>query len=170
MVSIMPYNESRNLRFMFDLTDLHEKTTTSACPNSIYDYLSKNNEKFSSFLKILEISEMQKLLDEPQFDSTIFVPINSGIDNDLMLGMNQNLAKAIVNFSILGRVIDKDLVIGTPASYFLTKYEPLRKLLVTNISGVTQLNGCSNVIEYNLSLRNGMIHVVDRVLIPRTII
>lgn len=171
MTASYPYNESRNYRFMFDLQDLKEPLAqVRGCPNTVFEYLKKNDKKFSGFLHIIKTARMEDIFAQPQFWRTVFVPSNEYLDMDAIKNIDQGSAKSIINFSTLQRSIDKELLTASPASYFITEYKPLPQLLVTNISEVTQINGCATIVDFDIKLGNGIIHVIDRPLVPYTLI
>lgn len=171
MTASYPYNESRNYRFMFDLQDYKEpRSQVRGCPNTVLEYLKKNDKDFSAFLHIIKIAKMEDIFAQPQCWRTVFVPSNEYLNMDNIKNIDQGTAKSIVNFSTLQRSIDKELLTASPASYFISEYKPLPQLLVTNISGITQVNGCANITDFDIKLGNGIIHVVNRPLVPYTII
>lgn len=171
MTASYPYNESRNYRFMFDLPDLRgPPVQISGCPNTVLEYLKKNYHEFSGFLHIIKTAEMEDIFAQPQLYRTVFVPADKYLDMDAVKNIDQGTAKSIINFSTLQRRIDGGLLTASPASYFITEYKPLPQLLVTTISGVTQINGCANVVKFDISLDNGIIHVIDRPLVPYAVV
>lgn len=171
MTASFPYNESRNYTFMFDLQDLREPIAqVRGCPNTVLEYLKKNDTKFSGFLHIIKKAKMEDIFAQPQFFRTVFVPTNDYLDMEVVKNIDQGSAKSIINFSTLQRTIDKELLTASPASYFISEYKPLPQLLVTNISGVTQMNGCAKIIDFDIRLDNGIIHVIDSPLVPYTFI
>jgi len=171
MVASQPYNESRNYRFMFDLPDLRGKPAQiSGCSNTVLEYLKKNSHEFSGFLHIIKIAEMEDIFAQPELYRTTFVPADKYLDMNAVKNIDQGTAKSIINFSSLQRRIGGGLLSASPASYFISNYKPLPNLLVTNISGVTQLNGCANVVKFDISLQNGIVHVIDRPLVPYAIV
>ena len=171
MTAIGPYTESRNYRFMFNLPDLRGATPhVSGCPNTVLEYLRKNNQDYSGFLHIIKTAEMEDIFAQPQFWRTVFVPADKYLDMEAVKNIDQGTAKSIINFSTLSRNIDGALLAATPASYFMTEYKTLPQLLVTNISGITQLNGCANVVKFDVKLSNGLIHVIDRPLVPYAVV
>lgn len=180
---MFPTNESRDIKFMYSLPDLKysskygkEDLNLKICENTILGFMYKNKTIFSKFLHIIKISEMENLFMQNEFNKTLFLPTNNGISDDLINNLDPNLAKAIINFSLLFRLIDKNLLLSSPAYYLMTNYKPLPRLLITNMTSPPlwtnniQLNGCSTIINYNIKLNNGLIHIVDKILIPSIIL
>lgn len=167
MTASYPYNESRSYRFMFDLPDLRgEPVNVTGCPNTVLEYLKKNSNELSGFLHIIKTANMEDIFAQPQFFRTVFVPSDKYLDLKAVKNIDQGTAKNIIKFSMLQRHIDSELLTSSPASYFITDYKPLPQLLVTNISGVTELNGCSKVVKFDIKLNNGIVHIIDRPLVP----
>lgn len=171
MVSMMPYSESRDSKFMYDLLDLRgPKPSPTIRENTIYDFLLKNKHKFSKFIHILKVSEMENLFNDIEFDKTLFLPINEGIPDEIYNNMDKNLAINIIKFSCLNRKIDKNIMKRSPYVYMMTNYRYSPRLLVTNMNDITELNGESNIIYYDLNFKNGMIHIIDKILIPSSLV
>jgi len=40
------------------------------------------------------------------------------------------------------------------------------RMYVTNINETTRINDCVNVLEYNINRTNGLIHIVDGLILP----
>lgn len=175
---MFPSNESRDIKFMYDLPDLMPSSKyknkiildKKICENTLLGFINKNLNIFSKFMFIIKISEMENLFMQMEFNKTLFLPVNDLIPDDLLENLDQNLAKAIVNFSLFFRIIDKNLLTSSPAYYLMSNYKPLPRLLITNINNKIQLNGCATIIDYNIKLNNGIIHVIDKVLIPPVIL
>jgi uncharacterized surface protein with fasciclin (FAS1) repeats len=170
MTAMMPSNESKDYQFMYNLPDLRgECIPVTERPTSILGFLNKHTD-FSKFTRILNIANMHTMFDMIQFDKTVFVPINAGISDEFMETIDQHKAKALINFCMMKRVVNKTIIAGTPASYFITDYKPCSKLLVTNNNGVSILNEQATILDYDINLDNGVIHIIDNILVPYTII
>lgn len=167
MTASYPYSESRNYTFMYDLQDLRgPPAEITGCPNTVLGYLQTNREEFSGFLHIIKMAEMEDMFAQKQFQQTVFVPSDKYLNIQEVKKIDQDTAKNIINFSTMNRFINEELLTASPASYFVTRYKHLPQLLVTNISGITQLNGCANVTKFDISLSNGLIHLVDHLIVP----
>lgn len=146
--------------------------TTSDTVN-ITQYLGKYPDKFSMLSKVLVISETASFL-KAYGSYTFFAPTNDAISAYLKtLGkgsvddVSAGAWKDFVRFHILADSV--------PTSRFtdgklptLTMYGQYLITLATNTNGITQIvvNRQANITQANVSVGNGIIHVIDHVLMP----
>ena len=79
-------------------------------PNSVLGFVQKN-PNYSTFAQILKISGLESIYNDPQLNSTVFVPSDKHLKNNVNIhGMDQGTAAGIVKFSTLNRVIDSKLI------------------------------------------------------------
>ena len=169
MVSIGPNSQSSNFSHMFDIRDirLFPPNKEQYFPNSIMENL-RTNLNFTKFLYIVRLAKLEKLLNSPEREFTLFVPSDkdiSDINEDLFINMDYPTAQHIVRSSMLENRITSDILEDNPACYFTTK-DPINKLFVTNVDGKTYINKKIQVIDKDIILSNGIIHVVDKLLMP----
>jgi uncharacterized surface protein with fasciclin (FAS1) repeats len=79
--------------------------------------------------------------------------------------MDKGYAKEIINSALINRKIDYNLLTSSPVSYLYTR-NPKMRMYVTNINETTRINDCVNVLEYNINRTNGLIHIVDGLILP----
>jgi len=135
--------------------------------NSIYSVLAKDT-RFTKFKKVVDHAGAAGILMDRQFDGTLFPPSDNHLSHipDVWFDrMDNGLAQQILQASIINRSIDKDLITSSPVSYFNTR-NPQMLMYVTNISGKTRINECANIIEYDLQFDNGIIHILDNIIVP----
>lgn len=162
----MPYNESRDSSFMYNLTDLKgDKPKLIYNKNTILGFLHENEDKFSKFIRILEISELIELFNNSELNKTIFIPSNNNISNDFMKIIDKNIAIAIIKYSSLYRKIDKKIILSSPTLNLMSEYRSLPRLYVQNSEFNSQINN-SNILKFDIILSNGIIHIIDNLLIP----
>jgi uncharacterized surface protein with fasciclin (FAS1) repeats len=146
--------------------------TTSDTVN-ITQYLANNPQKFSLLSKVLTISETASFL-KAYGSYTMFAPTDDAIKAYLTTLGKANVEdvsaaawKDFVRFHLLADSV--------PTSRFtdgklptLTMYGQYLTTLANNINGITQItvNGQANILTPNISVGNGIIHIVDHVLIP----
>lgn len=164
MVSIGPYTQSLNFTHQFDLYPA--KVAKPRPRNSLWGLLELNPE-FSSFRDIVKISKMEGIFNDPQTDLTLFVPSNSYLN--LPPGYLENMdlltAKKLVSFATLNRQISLSLITAEPVIQFITKL-PANKLYVTTMNCMTTLQGNTRLLYGDIQVDNGVVHVIDRILIP----
>ncbi|EHQ31141.1 fasciclin domain-containing protein [Mucilaginibacter paludis] len=146
--------------------------TTSDTVN-ITQYLGKYPAKFSLLSQILTVSETASFL-KAYGSYTLFAPTDDAIRAYLKTMGKSNVQdisgaawKDFVRFHLLADSV--------PTSRFtdgklptLTMYGQYLITLATNTNGITQIvvNRQANISQANISVGNGIIHVVDHVLTP----
>jgi hypothetical protein len=169
MTSIGPYSQSYNFTHMFDIPDLRGESECKYPKDTIMGILS--NKNLSKFRYIVKLARMDGILSHPQSDFTLFVPSDNHIKDlhdSIFVNMDVSVARHIVKSSMLDRKITSNLLQDSPASYFKTK-NPINSLFVTNISGTTYINDSATVISFDNIASNGIVHVIDKLLIPEII-
>jgi len=168
MVSIGPYNEAMNFRHMFDKYDLRGPYPIAVpSKNSISDIIN-NSHQFSRFSYILKLSKLEYTYGQQEANFTLFIPTDKSIQHipeAVFTNMDIATARNIVKASTVNRKISIDVLRDSPASYILTENLPNR-LLVTNINGETYINNNNRLVGFQAHATNGIIHVVDSLLIP----
>ena len=82
--------------------------------------------------------------------------------------MDESTAKSIVLFSTLNRKINLDLLSQSPMKYVFTQ-NTTNKLLLETYENITYLNrGNAKIIRPDINLSNGMIHIINNILIPES--
>lgn len=169
MVTLGPDTQSYNYTHMYDFQDLANPDRPQICINkgSMYDFLHKH-PKFTRFMEIIRKAKMEGQLNEIEASFTLFIPTDDFLNhmpNDFFEKMDDGLARQILNASSIRRKIDKSLITSSPVAYYSTM-NPRMRMYVTNISGITQINECLSIVQYGLNFNNGMIHVIDGLIIP----
>ena len=167
MVSIGPYSESLNFTHQFDL---HPAKVSKPKPrNSLWGLLQINPE-FSAFKEIVKKAKLDGKLDDPQTNLTLFVPSNSylNLPPGYLENMDTLTARKLVNFSCLNRKISLKLIKAQPVIKFITKL-PTNKLYVTNLNCQTVLHGDTILLYGDIEVDNGLIHVIDKIMVPTTL-
>jgi len=167
MTSSGPYYEATNFTQMFDMPDLRgPPLETKYCKNSLSGIIN-NNPDFSKFKYILKLSKLDGIYDDSQADYTLFVPTDDSLKNipsGVFVNMDMLTARNIIKSSTIKRKITRAILEDVPESLFSTKHQ-LNRLLVTNTrSGETFLNNTIKVIQMNIHASNGMIHIIDNLI------
>lgn len=168
MVSNCPATQSYNFTHMWDFTDLRGPTPKdNYCPNSLMEIIN-NHSNFSKFRHMVKLAKLDGVLAGAQADFTLFVPSDNafrGINDAVFMNMDDATARHIVKSSMLDRKLSSDVIKDSPASYFITK-DPPNRLFISNISGKTYINNDINVIHFDQMAKNGIIHVIDKLIWP----
>jgi transforming growth factor-beta-induced protein len=163
MTSNMPYSQATDMTFKF-LPVICEKTIRNR--GSITDII-ESNEDFSIFNKILQKSRMQDYYNSLETDITLFVTSDRALHYmpDYVDKLNTTLARNIMTASTLNKRIPSEILLE---SYYKTQNGTAR-LLVHNWRGNIILNNHINVVKKNIMATNGIIHVIDDIVLPPVI-
>jgi uncharacterized surface protein with fasciclin (FAS1) repeats len=173
MVSIGPYTQAYDMKHMYDFVDLRNKNKQNECnltqnDNTLMGVIT-NNPDFSIFATIIEKALFTKKLSEKQADYTLFVPSDAALkkiySEKILNNIDSGLSKQILAFSMMNRKIDKNLLQSSPISIFPT-IDRSNSIHIQTICDVTYLPNNTKVIHFNQPADNGIIHVIDNLLIP----
>lgn len=169
MVSITPGYPAQDFQQMYNFQDLRN-LSGKKCKikdNSLTGILNTIPD-FSIFAEIVDKARLTGILSDIQSNYTLFVPSNSYLkkkySKEYIDNIDIGLARRLVNFSMMNRVIDKSLLQSSPVSIFPT-IDRSNSMKIDTISGTTRLPNCVSVIHWNHPADNGLIHVVDGLLV-----
>ena len=170
MVSIGPYTQAYDMRQMYDFVDLRKKKEKK-CPfndNTLMGIIG-NHSDFTIFAKIVEKARYSGKLSELQADYTIFVPSDNELrkkySQQFIDNIDDGLARQILAFSMMKRKLDKNLLQSSPVS-ILPTMDRSNLMHINTVNGITKLPNCTTVIHWNHQADNGIVHVIDNLLIP----
>lgn len=168
MVSVGPDTQSYNYTHMYSFVDLNTDCKKPEIEKgSIYDYIN-SNPSFSKFKTIVNHSKNIGLLNDIQANCTVLIPKDeylSDIPLEYFTKMDDGLARQILASSIIDRKICGKLLSSSPVAYYITR-NPEMRMYVENISGITTVNRCSRVVQYDIKCTNGLIHIITGLLVP----
>ena len=170
MVSMNPGVQAYDFRHMYNFIDLQKKKKET-CPfeeNTLMGIIG-NNSDFTIFTNIVKKARYQGKLSEKQADYTIFVPSDTELrkkyDQKFLDNIDDGLARQILAFSMMNRKIDQRLLQSSPVSIFPT-IDRSNSMHISTVSGITLLPNYTKVIHFNHPANNGIVHVIDNLLIP----
>jgi hypothetical protein len=168
MTACMVNDPSFMYTHMYDFQD-YNSADSQMCinKNTIYDYIN-STPGFSKFKTIVHKAHMEGQFNDPQANCTIMVPHDDSIRHipeEYFRTMDDGVARQILKSSTMNRILDKKIIVSSPVAYYVTR-NPKMRMYITNIGGKTRINNCCTILEYNMGLRNGMIHVVDNLVAP----
>lgn len=170
MTSSGPYSESLNYTHMFDFTDIRGQYPTKTYNSGSIMSFVNNNIDMTFFRYLIKLAGLDTFLDDPQANLTIFIPSDvilrsKGINETNILNIQRDLARTIVNSSIMTRQISRLLLQNSPASYFNT-IDGVNRMFITNIDDNVCINDYIYVIGFDIECNNGIIHIVDTLISP----
>ena len=150
-------------------------TLTTTSDLNMYSYLEKNADDFSLFKQIVDKAGYSSFLNT-YGAYTLFATNNAGVTAWLKATGKANVeaidaatAKNIVSISLIADTIGTQLFsdgkMRTPTTsgqYLITGVNS------TSGSSVTTINKQANLVRGNVKLGNGIIHIIDYVLLPAT--
>ncbi|MBN2813393.1 MAG: fasciclin domain-containing protein [Bacteroidales bacterium] len=149
---------------------------------SIYDYIVQHKEQYSSFLSILEAGNLDQTLSayNPEGEGyTLFLPDNAAIDafiaqsetyaslNDLL--NDEVYVWAFCRYHVVNEMIDvNDFPFGALSDYTLTEDYLTVSFVNETDTSYYSINNQAPIIQENIEMSNGFIHIVKNALVPVT--
>ena len=169
MVSIGPYTQAYDMKQMYDFPDFRSdsRIPCSYPEDSLMEIINSNTD-FTIFSGLLKKAKYDVKLSDKQANFTIFVPSDEQLkkkySNKYLHNIDIGLAHEIINASMMNRKIDQNLLQSSPVSKFPTVNRS--RINVNTVNGVTMIQNYNKVIHWNHLATNGLIHVVDGLIIP----
>jgi uncharacterized surface protein with fasciclin (FAS1) repeats len=157
-------------------TTVAETTTTVAeAGNSIADIVA-GDENFSTLLAAVEAAGLTAALADPEATLTVFAPTNDAFDAafealgttpEELLADTETLT-AILTYHVLGEVVSsEDLAAAGMEEIPVETLSGEELVVVVGDDGsVSFLDQTATVAEADVAASNGIIHIIDAVLIP----
>ena len=129
--------------------------------------VAAGNEDFSTLVAAVEAAGLVETL-QGEGPFTVFAPTNDafaalpeGLVEKLLLPENKDILVQILTYHVVaGKVMAADVMAGDVASVEGSA------ITITTDGGVV-LNGSSNVVATDVMASNGVIHVIDAVILPK---
>ena len=137
--------------------------------DTISGYL-KEHPGYQLFSWMIKKADMELKMGNEQFDATLFVVNDENLrkqfgSDDFFLCMDKNKAYNILYAHLLNRKISKQTLMSQRLTKIYTKNEKTEIMFLNNYGDIT-LNNMSNLVKENIKLQNGIIHEIDRLLLP----
>lgn len=145
-------------------------------PATVVD-LAASNEAFSTLVSAVQTADLADAL-SAEGPFTVFAPTNEafaaalealGITADELLARD-DLADILSYHVVPGKLTAADLLAAVEAGGGSAEIETLNgaPITVTVMGGMVMLNGVATVTTADLEAGNGVVHVIDAVLLPPT--
>ena len=137
--------------------------------NTISGYLH-NHPEYRLFTWMIKKAEMELKMGDQQFDATLFVVNDKDLlkqfgSDDFFVNMDKNQAYNILYAHLLNKKIHKKTLMSQRLTKIYTKNEKTQIIFLNNYGDIT-LNNMSKLIKEDIRLQNGVIHVVDHLILP----
>ncbi len=151
-----------NFQHMYNIYDKKNKNII-VNRHSILEYIL-NTEYFSNFLQLVFKAQLEKFFNEIEYTNiTLFLPIDSGFKNFNIKNINIPRAREIVLSAVLNKRVISELFRTSKYSQYFSKNN--KKILIT-IQDNIKINNNIDIINDNIFLKNGIIHIINKPLIP----
>lgn len=163
-----PNSSSYMNSHMYDFQDLRTVNFKPPvyCKGSIMDIIS-TNPNFKNFYYIMRMSKLDYIYNDPQANFTLFVASDDYLKDyeKYITTIDKNTAVKIIKTSTLRNKIVSELLQDSPISYFVT-LNTTAKLRITSTIDETIYVNDSKVIQKDIETSNGIIHVINGLLLP----
>jgi uncharacterized surface protein with fasciclin (FAS1) repeats len=135
---------------------------------SIMGILESSKNNFSFFIWMIKKAEMDDKMYHELFDSTLLLVSDENLRNqvgeDFFTSMDKNTALNILNIHLLNRKIHKQTLESQRLTKIYTKNKKTEIIFLNNYGNIT-INNTSKLIAENIHASNGLIHIIDKLLI-----
>lgn len=169
MTSMGPATPSTDMTHMYTFTnDWVQTKPLSVCakPGSILDFVL-NNPNLSRFYEILNKSNMSFEFNDNPMKMTLFVVPDEFMPTNpaFYQNMDRGTARRIISMMTMNKQISGTLLVSCPSAYYSTLNKDQR-IYIINTKEQTIINNVANIITYDIVCQNGVIHVLNRLLLP----
>ena len=145
-------------------------------PQSIVD-IALGNDNFSTLVAALQKTELVSVL-QGDGPFTVFAPTNDAFDallSDLGVGSLDDLSKEdltpiLLYHVVSGNVTSADLSTGYVETLNSLGPDGTNVALQVDVTSGVVLNNSVNVTSADIAATNGYVHVIDKVLVPPTVV
>lgn len=148
--------------FVFSCSD-----DTSLKPKTVSDLIIEDSN-FSTFYAAVKHAEMVDALKSGNF--TVFAPTNEAFEASgytsaaSITSLSKDSVRTIVSYHIIpGKILKSDIITSQENSQYTT--QAVEVLFVSNYDSTLYVNGVK-IIQKDINIDNGVMHVIDRVLAP----
>lgn len=145
--------------------------------NSTIVDVAKSNPNFSSLVKALSITGLDKALENKTASFTVFAPTNQAFADlltELKLSSLNDVPKETLSGILLYHVLGESKMAGSiTTGYFKTlSAGPMDKTTLSLYidMGTTMINKRAKIADTDLKAANGVVHVINKVLLPQKIV
>ena len=177
MVSLQGYHQPNDLSYKYISNPIRRNIThLNTNPESILGLLQDNTD-FSIFYNLVIKSELYGKFNDIQANMTLFVPSNEYLllnySPQFFENMDLYTAREIVLFHTLNKKVSYEMLSSSQAMYLNTMMDDSiysRLLCEWCLRTGVKLHSNTYLKIPNIYRKNGLIHVVDNIMIPSVLI
>jgi len=148
----------------YDSTALFPRVPTKQMTypvHSIMHYLEHQHPKFAWIAKM---AKMDWYLANDTLRSTLFLPLESSLEDSVLLNLDINTARRIVKYHLMSGLFPIDVLRTSPFQELQSSIPSSTIICVLYDSNVV-LNYMSPIVKSDLRMKNGLIHWIEKMLI-----
>lgn len=165
MVSYHGYWQFQNI-IQADPIPRKEKCTIDI--NTISGYIS-SEPNYKCFKWMISLADMELKMGNEQFNSTLFLVNDENLlkqlGEEFFTNMNKHQAIHILEAHLLNRRIHKKTLESQRLSKIYTKNSQTELMFLNNFGKIT-INNLATLVKEDIDLKNGVIHIIDKLLVP----
>jgi len=172
MVSVGPYNKITDMQQMWNIPDLRGPAPEIVYPPKSLMGIIANHPELKAVCKMIKQANMDGRLADEQANLTVFLPsdvyVNERYPEGYVSRMGEGLAKRVLGASMLNRQIDRETMRSVVRGLFPCVDRSSHIQAFSTPCGCTCLNDLVMVKTWDIHASNGILHLCDGLLLPRT--
>jgi len=166
MVSYHGYWQYENI---IQAEPIPKKSECRIKTSTISGYL-ETQPNYKLFQWMVRLADMEKKMGDEQFDSTLFLVNDENLlkqfgSENFFINMDKHTAIHILGAHLLTRQIHKKTLASQRLTKIYTKNLKTELIFLNNYGEIT-INNKANLIDADIDRSNGVIHLIDQLLIP----
>lgn len=166
MVSYHGYWQYHNI---IQAEPIQHKEVCRISPNTISGYIN-SHQGYKLFGWMIKLAEMELKMGNEQFDQTLFLVNDENLrqqfgNDEFFINMDKHKAIHILGAHLLNKKIHKRTLESQRLTKLFTKNQQTELMFLNNYGDIT-INNIARLIEADIKLQNGVIHIIDRLLLP----
>ena len=139
--------------------------------NTISGFIHSRSGEYQLFGWMIKLADMELKMGHEQFDQTLFLVNDAnlraqfGNDDSFFINMDKHQAVLIVGAHLLNKKIHKKTLESQRLTKLFTKIQQTELMLLNNYGDIT-INNTARLVVADIKLQNGVIHIIDRLLLP----
>lgn len=131
-------------------------------PESLMGYIHQYHPKFGY---IIQLAKLDWQMADPSFRGTLFIPVESSIDERQLLSMDINTARKIVKYHLMIGFFPKKSLETSPYQQLQTSIKSSTIVAFWNVSTLYLNINETYVVEFDIIASNGLLHKINQSMI-----